>query len=181
MSESVEDKDRMMMHEASSQMYDFVMLNCSDHSNSPLETLMSGAFAACQIKPTLYPVKLISFQDSEFEWLHGQKDHTFSPYGIYIFPEVKVGNYRVDFLCMATPELPERQKFYLAIECDGHEFHEKTKMQAARDKARDRFIVGQGIPMMRFTGSEIWRDPMACAEQALDYFKDKVMPLRRTA
>ena len=46
----------------------------------------------------------------------------------------------------------------IAVECDGHEFHEKTKQQAARDKARDRD---------RFTGSEIWKDPGACADEVL--------------
>jgi len=47
----------------------------------------------------------------------------------------------------------------VVIECDGHEFHEKTKVQAARDKARDRKLASQGFRVFRLTGAEIWRHP----------------------
>lgn len=45
----------------------------------------------------------------------------------------------------------------LAVECDGHDFHEKTKEQARRDKSRDRILISHGIHTIRFTGSEIFR------------------------
>lgn len=54
----------------------------------------------------------------------------------------------------------------LAIECDGHDFHEKTKAQALRDKGRDRHLLSHGINTIRFVGSEIYRDPVACAGEA---------------
>lgn len=54
-----------------------------------------------------------------------------------------------------------------AIECDGHEFHEKTKEQAARDKQRDRDLQSLGYRALRFTGSEIWNRPSKCAYDAL--------------
>lgn len=57
-----------------------------------------------------------------------------------------------------------------AIECDGHEFHEKTKEQARRDKARERALQGQGITVIRFTGSEIWDNPWRCAEEVVRIF-----------
>ena len=53
------------------------------------------------------------------------------------------------------------------IECDGHDYHERTKEQAARDKKRDRFFASKGYKVLRFTGSEIWADPEAVAEEAL--------------
>ncbi len=46
----------------------------------------------------------------------------------------------------------------VAIECDGHEFHEKTKEQAKRDKAKDRYLQSKGWIIARFTGSEIVKD-----------------------
>lgn len=57
----------------------------------------------------------------------------------------------------------------LAVELDGHEWHERTKAQAQRDKSRDRRLLEIGVPVMRFTGSEVHHDPHDCAQQAHDY------------
>lgn len=78
--------------------------------------------------------------------------------------EIKVNDkrYRVDFL-IAT--LAGKYRLDVAVECDGHEFHEKTKEQAARDRARDRAIQSQGIYVLRFTGSEIWANAGQCANE----------------
>ena len=54
---------------------------------------------------------------------------------------------------------------WLAIECDGHDFHERTKEQAERDRSRDRWMIANGVQVIRFTGREIWRDPEECARQ----------------
>ncbi len=55
-----------------------------------------------------------------------------------------------------------------AIELDGHDFHERTKEQAAHDKKRDRALVAAGWKVLRFTGSEVWRDVAECADQVSD-------------
>jgi hypothetical protein len=44
------------------------------------------------------------------------------------------------------------------VECDGHDFHERTPEQAQRDKARDRAVQAIGVHVARFTGAEITRD-----------------------
>lgn len=64
-----------------------------------------------------------------------------------------VGQYRVDFL--VTAEFSDDK---IVIECDGHEFHEKTKEQAKHDKERDRYLTAQGFKILRYTGSEIYND-----------------------
>lgn len=51
----------------------------------------------------------------------------------------------------------------LIVECDGHEFHERTKEQAARDRSRDRAATLSNYDILRFTGSQIWNDPWGCA------------------
>lgn len=56
----------------------------------------------------------------------------------------------------------------VAIECDGHDFHERTKEQAARDRSRDRELLLSGVPTVRFTGSEIFKDPAKCAQSVFD-------------
>jgi len=57
----------------------------------------------------------------------------------------------------------------LIIECDGHDFHERTKEQASRDRSRDRRLQEAGYPVFRFTGSEIWRDPISVVHQVIDW------------
>ncbi len=53
------------------------------------------------------------------------------------------------------------------IECDGHQFHERSKEQAERDRSRDREIQTAGIVALRFTGREIWRDPFSCVNEII--------------
>lgn len=54
------------------------------------------------------------------------------------------------------------------VECDGHEFHERTKHQAQRDRSRDRELQRSGYRVFRFTGSELFKDPFACAKESFD-------------
>lgn len=77
-----------------------------------------------------------------------------------------IGKYIVDFLW--TVENPKDCIKHLVIECDGHEFHEKTKAQAAHDKKRDRWLTNNGYPILRFTGSEIWNEHDNCMMDIVD-------------
>lgn len=81
---------------------------------------------------------------------------------VSFLPQTKIGKYRADIAIVVTL-LGER--LFLVVECDGHEYHEKTKEQAARDKARDRSITAAGWRIFRFTGSEIWKDPIKCGDE----------------
>ena len=74
------------------------------------------------------------------------------------------GGYRIDLLVSLRTD---RAVYRLAVECDGHEFHEKTKEQAARDKRRERALVAAGYSVLRFTGSEIHRDSGGCAAEII--------------
>ena len=66
------------------------------------------------------------------------------------------------------------QEIRVVIECDGHEFHEKTKKQAARDKKRDRDMQIAGWTVLRFAGSEIWNDIGACSNQVSEFVWNKI-------
>jgi very-short-patch-repair endonuclease len=46
----------------------------------------------------------------------------------------------------------------MIVECDGHDFHEKTKEQARHDKERDRNLQSLGYFVYRYTGSELYAD-----------------------
>jgi very-short-patch-repair endonuclease len=71
--------------------------------------------------------------------------------------------YIVDFLL--TTCFPE---IVIAIEIDGHDWHEKTKEQAQKDKERGRYLLRNGYHVIRFTGSEVYTKPDDCAKEALD-------------
>lgn len=77
-------------------------------------------------------------------------------------PQYEWGRYRSDFILEGFGQR-------VIIECDGHEFHERTKGQAEHDRAKDREAQRAGYPILRFTGSEIFRDPKNCCIQILDF------------
>ena len=66
-----------------------------------------------------------------------------------------VGFYRVDF---AFPYSK------VAVECDGHRWHSTTDAQA-RDAKRDRYMSAMGWKVIRFAGTEIYRNPEAAVAE----------------
>lgn len=68
--------------------------------------------------------------------------------------------YVIDFLLTFIIANTNRRYISVAIELDGHDFHEKTKEQAQRDKQKDRFLQSRGHLVARFTGAEVWEDPL---------------------
>ena len=82
-------------------------------------------------------------------------------WGTNFAPQVTVAEYRADFLFKVCFEGSFRM---LAVECDGHDYHERTADQAARDRSRDRRLLTNGVHVLRFTGREIVRDIEACID-----------------
>lgn len=97
---------------------------------------------------------------------------------VTIEPQAQMGQYRVDFkvsleslshrLIRAEERVFPYLTTHLIVECDGHDFHDRTREQASRDRARDRWLQGFGYPVYRFTGSDIWRDVFVCSGQVLE-------------
>jgi very-short-patch-repair endonuclease len=86
--------------------------------------------------------------------------------------QYQIDDMRVDF-CFAGRNWRTGKVFRLVVECDGHDFHERTKEQAANDRGRDRALQERGYVVFRFTGAEIWRDPIACVSQVSDWLDSK--------
>lgn len=87
-----------------------------------------------------------------------------------LVPQYEWRGYRIDFAL----RLPEYRFKWVFIECDGHNFHERTKEQAANDRQKDRDIQASGFPILRFTGSEIHASPFDCANQFFDFLTQRV-------
>lgn len=69
----------------------------------------------------------------------------------------------------------------IAVEVDGHEFHERTKEQVAYRNRRDRELLQAGWKVLHVSGSEFDADPMHCvahvnvvASQAYGEFYDAI-------
>jgi very-short-patch-repair endonuclease len=90
--------------------------------------------------------------------------------GIFIAPQCKVGKYTADFLVRVQHWRGGRAVG--VIECDGHDFHERTKEQAQHDNKRDREMQSRGLIVLRYTGSEIFRSPADAAFSALNIIHD---------
>lgn len=92
---------------------------------------------------------------------------------LFMRHQMPIERWRADFVFYAWDNQPRILKKpgwrELVVECDGHNFHERTKQQAARDRARDRAMVLNDKTVFRFTGSELWKDSWGCAGQVFDW------------
>lgn len=109
---------------------------------------------------------------------------------VEIEPQARIGEHRVDFLLTyrsarsfqpeSSPDAPSLRKrpslqqAQLIVECDGHDWHDRTKEQASSDRARDRSLQSFGMPVHRFTGSDIWSHPFRCAVEAVEALQKRV-------
>ena len=130
---------------------------------SPIEQKLLAEFVGLQYMLGSHPDSFhVEVSDHEFIQCEDR-----NPYdGIFIFLQADIERFRVDFL---LDGLWLKQRMLLAVECDGHDFHDRTKIQAARDRSRDRKILYDGVLVIRFTGSEIWHSGgLDCASEAYD-------------
>ena len=75
--------------------------------------------------------------------------------------KVKDKKYRVDFFIPVIYKNQEEIGFI--IECDGYDFHQKTKEQVEEDNIRQRKLQKEGYEVIRLSGTEIYHKPYQCA------------------
>lgn len=139
------------------------------YTQSPIECLLLDALhmmASCQITEYTY-ISLVTDRADSAQALSRQ-----DPLTLIVEPQAQLEGWRVDFLVHAWEfgRISGRPQWRrLIVECDGHDFHERTKEQAAKDRSRDREFQLRGFGVMRFTGSEIVNDPLGCACQISEW------------
>lgn len=89
-------------------------------------------------------------------------------------PSKEISGYKPDF----TITNSEFYELKYAIEIDGHEWHEKTKEQAANDRRKDRMYLKHSYTPVRFTGSEVYHDAGACVRETLEIFAFQFLSLK---
>lgn len=113
----------------------------------------------------------------ELERIGLENIYNFNPFidviGIQKQQEIKGKNkkYRVDFLIPVVYKNQENKCF--VIECDGYEFHQKTKKQVEEDNKRQRELQKLGYEVIRFSGTEIYHKPYQCAMEIKNIIMSK--------
>lgn len=136
--------------------------DCLHHGFTLCGSPIERAFLAAFLMVAREHAGHVALQTGERYWRSWGNDVT----EIRVWPQAQIGDYRVDFLLTHLDKF-DGAMVQIVIECDGHEFHERTKAQAARDRRRDRTLQAAGYPVHRFTGSEIYKSPVGCADEAL--------------
>ncbi len=127
---------------------------------SPIEVRL---LMALQIQSFGHPHFKFSIED---EW---PSQDRYGSSEIVCIPQLRIGQYRPDFTIVDVKRSSQYCTYALIVECDGHDFHDRTKQQAAKDRSRDRDLTFQGFTIFRFTGSEIHNSALHWADQVLAY------------
>jgi hypothetical protein len=78
---------------------------------------------------------------------------------IVIVPQFAFARYRLDFLVTVG-------KQWLAVECDGADYH-TTPEQRTRDRNRDDYLRDLGIPTIRYSGAWLKRNGAKIADEVI--------------
>ncbi len=67
----------------------------------------------------------------------------------------------------------------IAVEIDGHDFHERTKGQVEDRNRRDRDLQAAGWKVFHFSGAEVYRSPEKCVREVMEYAAGQFHRVRR--
>lgn len=136
-------------------------------TNNYISYSMSNAFNTSGCKSPIEKILCMALNTylfgSDFEFECQKEIHT------------KSGkHYFADFAILLYEEKLDDSKIVVLVECDGHEFHEKTKAQVKSRNERDYDLKMDGYDILHFSGSQIYEDPFACAKEIYDYCEKKM-------
>jgi hypothetical protein len=97
------------------------------------------------------------------------------PHQIGLFalvPQLQVDKVGIVDLAIFVPGL-NKHRPVVAVETDGHAFHERTVDQASNDRRRDRILQRFRIPVFRFTGTDVVRRSEESAHEIVDFIEER--------
>lgn len=71
--------------------------------------------------------------------------------------------------------IPSDDSVKVIVECDGYQYH-KAKDVFIRDRKRDRALKSKGYEVLRYSGSEIYSDPVAVSVDLAEYLWSREKP-----
>lgn len=153
LTESVKDEIDVLMGQ-----YNWHLYNCLIDCESPIEQLM-----ALELDRVRHRLDSWLSNIEIFDILYQEKK------------ELNGKNYRFDFLINIEFKILGKygNSVNLVIECDGHDFHQKTKEQVKRDYEKDRNLQMAGYYIFRFSGSEIYNNLQMCGQRITEFIMKK--------
>ncbi|MCH8862329.1 MAG: DUF559 domain-containing protein [Proteobacteria bacterium] len=68
--------------------------------------------------------------------------------------------------------IPSDESIKIIVECDGFQYH-KEKAAFVHDRKRDRVLKASGYEVLRYSGTEIYADPIAAGADLAEYLWSK--------
>jgi very-short-patch-repair endonuclease len=149
--EKLDEKSKELIREAIERKK-FELMDCLVDCESPIEMILSIAIYETNVYMTgaLLGIDVLGI-DRQIDITIGKT------------------KYRADFLITVLYGKEEsRNVREFIIECDGHEFHEKTKEQVIKNNIRQRKLTNAGYVVLNFSGSEIYNEPYKCVREIKD-------------
>lgn len=159
---TLRDKINQEVGELFAQHADISWFQAEQFTESPIETAFAVAFEwVCRY----YFMDFYIQKDGLL--LDAENLHNGSNSWVYMEPQAKISEFRVDFLI--TFSTGHRKHQNMIVECDGHNFHDRTPEQASRDRERDRSLTSSGYRVYRFTGTDLNRRPIECVTELAEF------------
>lgn len=98
--------------------------------------------------------------------IHCPKTDLKPPRGdLIVIPQFAFVRSRLDFCVIAEAEGVRK---FVAVECDGDDYH----TDATKDRMRDDYLIAFGFDVFRFSGKEIQADPLPLATKVAMHLAD---------
>lgn len=108
------------------------------------------------------PIEQLFLMEWQFADVESRLQVDLEPQAEVVLEDVK---YRVDYLI--TSKTMGEIELALVVELDGHDFHERTKEQVAKDNKRTRALTKSGMTVLRFSGQEVMRGSRECVKEVI--------------
>jgi very-short-patch-repair endonuclease len=115
---------------------------------------------------------------SEHEYRQALAEQRINGGSFVLVPQWSVNQVGLVDLAVFIPGLDHRRPI-VVVECDGHQFHERTPEQASKDRRRIRILHRLGIPVYPFTGTDVVRSSEESAHEIVEFIDARANGMER--
>jgi very-short-patch-repair endonuclease len=115
---------------------------------------------------------------SEHEYRQALAEQKINSGSFIMVPQWSVNEVGLVDLAVFIPGLDHRGPI-VVVECDGHQFHERTAEQASKDRRCLRNLQRLGIPVLPFTGTDVVRGSEEFAQEIAEFIDARVRGMER--